>query len=312
MPSGHPTSARQRGMSASSAVTFVRRLNGASQPIIVLATGCKFYIAKFLDFTGRYGLLGEAVGAGIMRAMGLPTPEWVPLRFTDEFLDAHPEVWYQNTHGTSGIRPGAGLHFASRLVVSADGSEPYQIIPSKWVSRILNRRDFVGALLADLWMNNCDLRQAVYVAQGSPERLRAVFIDNDNILGGYRGDEKTTPRRAMAPLAGLYEDICTKEILTFWKRRLDRVDEDCLDAIFAAVPEEWADSDAIQWARSELRSRRRLLDHLIAEAAANLGKGNFVTFSRPRSAIEERICGPVRREPRKATSSDRLVASTMA
>lgn len=270
-----------------SAVSFVSRLRGATQPVIVLTTGLKFCVAKFRDFTGRHGLLAEAVGAGILSAMGLPVPKWTPIRFTDEFLDEHPKAWLPNAPGRRVIRPRAGLHFGSRLMTSANGEEPYPIIPTSWVPKVENRRDFVGVLLADLWMNNCDRRQAVYVADVSQERLRAVFIDNDWAFGGYRGDEKTTPRRAMIPFAGFYDGLWTEANLDFWKKRLARVDETRLDAIFDAVPGEWADADSIRWARSQLSRRRLMLDSLIDETADVLREGRFVAASAPRSGIEE-------------------------
>jgi hypothetical protein len=292
LPGVHP--------SVLSAVSFVSRTRGASQPVVILTTGFKFYVAKFRNFTGRCGLLAEAVGAGILSAMGLPVPEWNPVWFTDEFLDAHPEVWYRNESGREGIRPGSGLHFGSRLMVSANGDEPLQIIPSSWAPRIANRSDFVGALMADLWMNNCDRRQAIFLSDGARERLRAVFIDNDNAFGGYRGDEKTTPRRVMIPFAGFYDGVWTRENLVYWKNRLDQIDEDHLDAIFASVPEGWADADSIQSVRSQLRRRRLMLDSLIAQATIELGRGQFPVSSVPHRAIEAEYCSSLSKKPSRS------------
>ena len=295
-----------------SAVSFVSRLRGGSRPVILLTTGVKLYVTKFRTLTGHCGLLGEAVGAGILSAMGLPVPEWTPVMITDQFLDAHPEMWGQRSEGDSGIRPKAGLHFGSRLMISDDGTEPYQIIPTSWIPRVTNGKDFVGALLADLWMNNCDRRQTVYVKDGSADRLRAVFIDNDNAFGGYQGNEETSPRRAMVPCARFYDGVWTKDNLAYWRSRLNRVDETCLDAIFAAVPEEWADADCVCRARSQLLRRRLMLDSLVAAAEEELGRNGLPVASSPYSAVAQEQGSPLAKKPSRSVYIESALAHTVA
>ena len=112
---------RPRGGRSLFAVQHVVKLKGTSQPSIVMASGGALYVVKFREFTGRYGLLSEVIGAELMSRIGLPVPNWEAIEFTDAFLDDHREMWYRDRSGAPGLRPEAGLHFGSRLTLS-DGS----------------------------------------------------------------------------------------------------------------------------------------------------------------------------------------------
>jgi hypothetical protein len=57
------------------------------------------------------------------------------------------------------------------------------MIPHSWIERIENRADFVGVLILDLWANNCDRRQVVFLSDDN-DRLHASFIDNDYLFWG--------------------------------------------------------------------------------------------------------------------------------
>jgi hypothetical protein len=247
------------------AITFVEKLNGASQPVVVMVSGASLYVVKFRDFTGKFGLMAEVIGAELMAAMGLPSPPWHPIEFTDSFLDAHPELWYRTQDGGKTIRPSAGLHFGTRLVLS-DGMNPTFVgLPSTWTSRILNIEEFVGALLIDLWTNNCDRRQALFLCDGQASKLRALFIDNDHMLGGYFGDENTCPRRLMASTTAIYRSCWRPEVVSRWETVIEDIGEPWLDRMIDRIPREWADRSARQHARSVLQARRRILKHLISD-----------------------------------------------
>jgi hypothetical protein len=266
---------------APAAVTHVRKLNGSSQPSIVKTTAAVPYVVKFSESTGKNGLMSEAIGSELMTLMGLPVPKWDPILFTDAFIDAHPDMWRRSDANGTGIRPEAGPHFGSRLTLSAEPYYTYDLIPSSWIDRISNRQDFVGALLLDLWTNNCDRRQCIFLTDGS-KALRAVFIDNDHMFGGYFGNEKTCPRRAMVPDANFYRGVWSDPVVDHWKRVIDAIDDRCIDSILPKIPEEWADSTALKFALNELAARRNKLDLLIADADETIASGRFPDFGSPR------------------------------
>lgn len=293
MPSGC-YKVKRRDAGWPSAVSFVRKLNGSSQPSIITATDGESYVMKFAEFTGERGLLNDAVGTELLAYAGLPVPNWSPIHVTDEFIDRNPGAWYRSQGGHTGNRPKAGLHFGSSLTLSKDGSEPYQIISTKWTARVSNRDHYIGALLMDLWANNCDRRQSLFLTQPRSGALRAVFIDNDHMFGGQKGDEKTCARRCMTSDKSFYSGIWTKKNFVSWRQRIDLIDDNCIASILSLIPRQWADEDARADVQSQLGRRRRTLDLLIAEANKVLVSGRFIEFERPRGALEENPFAQIR------------------
>ena len=161
---------------------------------------------------------------------------------------------------------------------------PYEVIPNRWIARVLNRGDFVGALLLDLWTNHCDRRQCVFVSTGTTSSLRAVLIDNDHMFGGFAGNEKTCPRRTMLPNEGFYGGVWTNANVAQWKRVIDSIDDRTIDQMFARVPDTWADFPGLRRAMTELGLRRARLDSLIAEVDDVLEDGRFLSVESPRCA----------------------------
>jgi len=266
------------------AVTVDSKLIGATQPSLIMATGLRLYVVKFCDFSLAHGLMSEVIGTELMSQMGLPVPEWSPIEFTATFIDDHPEIWYRSSTGGRGIPPRPGIHFGSRLTLSGHG-HTYQIIPGAWADRVSNRRDFIGALLLDLWTNNCDRRQCLFVSDNHSPALRAVFIDHDWMFGGHLMNEKTVPRRCMAGNPRLYEGVWTEEVIEHWKNVIDCIDGACLDRIFALVPQEWATPSQLRLARQQLASRKRRLGTWMTEATQVLKSGRFTPLPNPRPAL---------------------------
>ncbi len=249
------------------AVTFVSKLHGCSQPSIVMSTGGELWVLKWRSGGSPDAALKEVVGTELMAAMGLPVPRWSAILVTDEFLDRFPEAWFERSNG-EWIRPEAGLHFGSSLTLSANDLPTYQVIPRSWHNRVANRRDFVGALVADLWANNCDRRQCLFLSSGGS--LRASFIDHDCCLGGFSGEAVTSARQLTMPNPELYRDALDKSVLAEWMGRVDGLSADVVERILARIPGEWADAAALQRTFGQLAARRKRLDGLMAEAVAYL------------------------------------------
>lgn len=265
-----------------SAVGFLYKLCGSSQPSILKGSDGRFYVVKFNSFPGSRGLANEAIGAELIRRAGLPAPDWVPMRVSGEFLERHPGLWF--SAGGSVIRPQAGLHFASRLVEAKGEARTYQMIPHVWIGRVQNRADFLGMLALDLWANQCDRRQAVFLSR--PRGLYASFIDNDHLFGGQSGDDITCPRRAMAHDLDIYRGLWNEKILQEWLTKLGEIDENCIYQILRTVPEEWADAKARRDISRQLETRRGQLPRLLDEARDVLQSGYSIRYHRSRNATE--------------------------
>lgn len=264
------------------ATGFLYKLCGSSQPSILKGADGAFYVVKFHGFPGSQGLANEVVGNELIRALGLPRPEWALIEVTDEFLDSNPGLWFQN-EGVS-IRPHAGVHFGSRLIEAEGEQRTYQMIPHAWINRIENRADFLGILAVDLWANNCDRRQAVFLSQD--QSLHAYFIDNDFMFGGKFGNDITCPRRAMVHDLAVYEGLWNEDSMQQWLRKFDEFNENAIRRILASVPEEWADSNTRLKIFHQLRARRPMMPRLLNEAVSALGSGYSIKYHRSRNATE--------------------------
>lgn len=242
------------------------RLNGQSHPSLAATRDGALYVMKPHGFPGGRGLMNEVIGTEIARYLRLPVPPWDMLAMDEAFLSANPEIWYRA--GATVIRPKAGIHFGSRLVTGKGSERVYQIIPSTWISRVVNREDFAGMLILDLWMNHCDRRQAVYV--GTQQQLRAVFVDNDHILGGRFGSDETCARRAMTPDLATYRGIWQEETVERWIRRVRSIRGSWIRWLVSSVPEAWMEGIEPDFVVETLMLRQARLESLVDEVSTIL------------------------------------------
>jgi hypothetical protein len=265
------------------ATDFLYKLCGSSQPSIIRGSDKAFYVVKFDGFPGRQSLTNEVVGTELMRQMGLPTSDWAPIAISSEFIDAHPGLWFrtENAH----LKPIAGIHFASRLIEAPDEQRTYQMIPHSWVDRIENRADFLGALVLDLWANNCDRRQSVFLTDDR-DRLHARFIDNDSMFGGKFGNDTTCPRRAMVYDLGVYMGLWNDKIVQEWLQKIDGIGENAIRGIIASVPEEWTDEKMRLCILEQLKARRVMLPRFLNEVQEVFSSGYSVQYNKARHATE--------------------------
>lgn len=269
--------------SALSATAFLYKLCGTSQPSILRGSDGEYHVVKFNGFPGSQSLMNEFVGTKLIGEFGLPTPEWSPIEMSPTFIDENPRLWFWSEDAP--IRPVPGLHFASRLIQGCDEQRTYQMIPHSWIGRIENRVDFLGMLVLDLWANNCDRRQAVFLSDGN-DRLRASFIDNDFMFGGKFGNHTTCPRRAMVYDLGVYEGLWRSTTVQQWLRKIDGIGEDAIRRIVEHAPDEWTDQQTRHRIINQLAQRRAMLPSLLNEAEEVLRSGYSVEYHRSRNATE--------------------------
>jgi hypothetical protein len=265
------------------ATSFLYKLRGSSQPSIIRASDGAFYVMKFNRFPGSQSLINEAIGAELIRWFGLPGPSWMRIEITNTFLNDNPGAWFYNERSV--FRPHPGLHFGSRLIDAPEDQRTYQLIPHSWIDRIHNRADFLGMLVLDLWTNNCDRRQAVFLSDHN-RRLHATFIDNDFMFGGHLGNDITCPRRVMTHDLDIYRGLWDERFLTRWVHKISIIPDDVIREIIEGVPDEWASFQTRQHIFYQLRTRRALLRRLLREAEAVLTSGYSVRYHKPRYATE--------------------------
>jgi len=276
-------SARGKVCAGVPAATFLYKLCGSSQPSIVQGEDGAFYVVKFRGFPGHQCLINEVIGTELIRGMGLPAPNWVPIAISNDFIEQNPGLWF-HTDGSS-IRPLPGLHFGSRLIEAAEEQRTYQTIPHSWIDRIENRADFLGMLVLDLWANSCDRRQAVFLSDAR-NRLHATFIDNDFMFGGKFGFEVTCPRRAMVYDLDIYRGLWDGQTVEKWSRIIDGIGDNAIRLILDSVPDGWANGQVRRDIAEQLRARRATLPSLLNDAENVLRSGYSVEYHKTRYATE--------------------------
>jgi hypothetical protein len=99
-------------------------------------------------------------------AVGLPVPRSTIIELTEDFIEANPQLrMTDKTYGEQ--KPCAGPHFASPALRVLD--------PEHAAPLCGNKTAFAGMFAFDLWTDQTDQRQVVYIEhQGS---IRTVFID---------------------------------------------------------------------------------------------------------------------------------------
>ena len=280
---------RSVGSGAPSPVTarsFLYKLCGASQPGIIQGSDGAFYVVKFNGFPGTHSLLSEVLGSELITICGLPSPEWVPIELSSRFISDNSGLWFCSANAP--IPPQPGLHFGSRLIEAENDSRTYQMIPHSWIDRIGNRPDFLGMLILDLWANNCDRRQAVFLddAEGN---LQASFIDNGLMFGGKSRNDTTCPRRAMVYDLDVYKGLWNDnhdDVVKEWLQRVNRIGEEAIRQILSYVPNSWMESGFEGHVINQLEERRKRLPCLLNEAKETLKSTYSVQYHKTRNATE--------------------------
>jgi hypothetical protein len=277
------SSTREKVCAVVPAASFLYKLCGSSQPSILQGEDGAFYVVKFRGFPGHQSLINEVIGTELIRCMGLPAPDWAPIAISSDFIERNQGLWF--CADGSPIKPLPGLHFGSRLIEAAEEQRTYQMIPHAWIDRIENRADFLGMLVLDLWANNCDRRQAVFLSDGR-DRLHAYFIDNDFMFGGKFGFERTCPRRAMVYDLDIYRGLWDVQTVKKWAHLADGIGENAIRRIVKSVPDEWASRQMRRNIAEQLRARRAILPRLLNDAENVLSLGYSVQYHKTRYATE--------------------------
>ena len=243
------------------ATKFQRKMRGGSQSSLLQAEDGKYYIVKMMgNPQGCSVLFSEALGSEIMRLIGLATPDWRPIVISEKFIEDNPGMWFEMP-GSCAQRPSAGLHFGSKLVMPTTNENLFEILPRSWFAKIRNRESFLGALLFDLWANQSDARQAVFLQDLENRSISATFIDHGALFGQHNAGCSTKRIRAMYLDPEIYENLDVDSALPKWEDRIATLSESTLAMLIerADIPTQWYTPIDITKVVSRLAERRELL-----------------------------------------------------
>jgi hypothetical protein len=214
-------------------------MRGGSQSSLIGTSDGNFYVLKFTNNPqGPNTLFNEAFGSILSDHLGLPVPEWRPIQVPSGFIAENPDLHFMSAEGVR--TPSAGLHFGSKFVICPKDDEVYEIVPERWMQRVQNPHLFAGMLLLDIWTENVDRRQALFIERSADCVLDVIFFDHGHMFRGPNGDRRLKSAPACLyhhhdiyrrPLeSGYFEDrLCCIEGLT----------ETTLQKMMERIPGEW-------------------------------------------------------------------------
>ena len=137
-------------------------MRGGAQAHLIEADDGHQYVVKFFNNPqGHRILANEFIASHLMKAMGLSTPEIASITVPDRPLDGDVQMSITHANGRE-ERPAAGVHFGSRHPGRSDTCAVYDFLPDTMLPDVINREEFLGALVFDKWLSNADSRQAIF------------------------------------------------------------------------------------------------------------------------------------------------------
>ena len=218
---------------------FFRKMRGGSQSSLVGTSDGNFYVLKLANNPqGPNTLFNEAFGSILSHHLGLPVPEWCPIQLSSSFIAMNPDLHFMLAEGSR--MPSTGLHFASKFVIASNDDEVYEIVPERWMQRVQNPHFFAGALLLDIWTENVDRRQALFVEHSANRALEVVFFDHGHMFRGPNGDKKLKNVTACLYYhRSIYLRAHDSGSIENWLCRIEGLSETMLQTMIERIPSEW-------------------------------------------------------------------------
>lgn len=245
------------------AVQFIRKMRGGSQPVLIRCSDDKLYVVKFFgNQQGPNLLANEVLGNELLSTFNLPIPRWKPVFVSSKFLKENSNVCFETPFGNSSIE--SGLHFGSEFLGGEKTGQAYEWLPNGLHNRVINREDFLGIHIFDVWTNHCDHRQTLFVTSEGNASFRAIFIDNGHLFGGpewkligRRGESLSLDRR-------FHMSGWSAEAIDTWIRRFEANRLSPLFDVAQLIPRIWYSGD-ISRVIGSLAERLRTLRARFAE-----------------------------------------------
>ncbi len=226
-----------RGYKRVTPVRFIAKMRGGSQSTLIEACDGKQYVVKWQQNPqGSRVVPNEALGTALYQEIGLPTPEWAAIEISDAFIDANRGMWFDTGNGF--VRPTSGLHFASSRM-GTKSQTVFEVLPSTWFTRIQNRDTLLGALVADVWSEHVDSRQALFVQDDGQHSLAIVYIDHGHMFGGADGAQVMRLRACFHLDIRMYASLKLVDGLNYWIQRIQDNGEAIIARAVESIPEEW-------------------------------------------------------------------------
>jgi|ERR1035437_4560518 hypothetical protein len=248
-------------------------MRGGAQAHLIEADDGYTYVVKFLNNPqGHRILTNEFIASQLMQAMALSTPVIALITLPDRPLDGAA------LHANGRNEPAAaGVHFGSRRPGPLATCTVYDFLPDAILPEVLNREEFLGALVFDKWLSNADSRQAIFYKAhitGSGVECDGLahwvtqFIDNGLQFQGEDWCFRDSPVQGLYGRASVYADAGTLHQFDRWFEALFALKRELIQDIIESLPVAWVVGERSQLAKTMkvLFSRREGIPGRIAES----------------------------------------------
>jgi hypothetical protein len=251
-------------------------MRGCAQAHLLECDDGSLYVVKFSDNPqgGRRILCNEFISSLLMKRLGIHTAEIAVVTLDQEFLKANPEVFLSVAPNRT-VTPKVGPHFGSLYAGGPVPGAVFDFLPMAMLPEVVNRGEFLGAMVFDKWASNADGRQAVfYRAQINTEMPGyplvgwvAQFIDNGLAFQGRDWTFCDSPVQGIYMRRIIYGRTLSLRDFDFWVSAVMQIGQDVLDEIFKLLPTVWVQGQEheLQRVLNQLHDRRQRVPELLDE-----------------------------------------------
>lgn len=254
--------------------TFLRRMRGGSRSVLIEASDHSLYVIKSMDNSQGPNLpFNEALGSMLSNFLGLPTPSWFPVEVDGRFIRNNWHLWAEDT----GCIPQPGLYFGSHFLASSGQRAVYEIIPKAWLAWVRNPTLFGRMLLLDIWADNRDRRQALFVRRNGERFLDVVFFDHGHMFGGPGNEHPNscTGHESRYYDGTVYSRSADIPQLEVSLSRIEHLRRSDIEGMISGVPRCWREDGQARRAADLLMENQASLRDRLEAAIARLGGGGL-------------------------------------
>jgi hypothetical protein len=255
------------------AVRFLKSLRGGAQAQLLTADDGRHYVTKFLDNPQhRRILVNEWLCARILNYLRLSTPKTSIVEVGAEMIAREPQMAIHLAKSRQPVKPGR--HYGSAYPGHPGQQAVFDFLPDDVLRRVVNLRDFCGALVVDKWTGNADARQAIFFlarlrdwipgATGNQKGHVMQLVDHGFAFDGEHWEIMDSPLQGLYPRVLVYEDVTGLESFEPWLSRVGSFPAEVLYAAVGELPPEWIAGDEA--------AVNRLLERLLARRGRVAGQ----------------------------------------
>ncbi len=252
------------------AVEFIRRMRGASQPLLLRTDDGGIYVVKFVNNPQHSRILAnEMFATRLALTLGLPAREPAFVRVPTELIAGNPEM--QIEIGARQMPCGSGIQFGSSYAGHPGPTLVVDFLPDRLLRRVQDLAPvFAGALVFDKWTCNCDGRQVIFSRPAADENsgYSPWLIDHGFCFNDGEWNFPDSPIRCIYPRRLVYESVRGFQSFEPYLSRVENFEAAQIEACLEGIPDAWGGEcpEEIHRLAEQLFKRRRRVRQTLVDA----------------------------------------------